>query len=157
MYYQRAIYPGQQTEDSNMIKGVKVCIDTSGSISDTDIEYFCGQVFELTKQFDIDAELIYWDTSIESTGNFTGYKEFERVSLIGRGGTDPSVIFDYFDTKKCKVKPVVSLIFTDGYFSTHKINKKQRKILSYHHFLFSPSFHSTFYSHPHFSPPQLLE
>lgn len=127
MYYQKSIYPGQVQNEENSVKGVKVCIDTSGSISDEDIEYFCGQVYDLTKQFKIEAELIYWDTSIESTGEFTGYKEFERVKLYGRGGTDPSVIFKYFDSKKCKIKPIVTLVFTDAYFSTDGITQKQRK------------------------------
>lgn len=127
MYYQKQIYPGQIAVDENEVRGVKVCIDTSGSISDDDIAYFCGQVYQLTKQFKIQAELIYWDTSIESTGEFTGYKEFERVDLVGRGGTDPSVVFDYFDTKQCKVKPIVTLMFTDAWFSTDKITAKQRK------------------------------
>lgn len=127
MYYQKQIYPGQVPSDEHEIRGVKVCIDTSGSISDDDIAYFCGQVYQLTKQFKIDAELIYWDTSVESTGQFTGYKEFERVSLIGRGGTDPAVVFNYFDSKQCKIKPVVTLMFTDGWFSVDGITAKQCK------------------------------
>lgn len=127
MYYQKSIYPGQVSDEVNSIKGVKVCIDTSGSISDDDIAYFCGQVYELTKQFKINAELIYWDTSIQSTGEFEGYKEFSRVDIYGRGGTDPSVVFNYFDSKKCKIKPVVTLMFTDAFFSTDRITPKQRK------------------------------
>ena len=126
MYYQRAIYPGQVSDEVNMVKGVKVCIDTSGSISDEDIEYFCGQVYDLTKQFKIDAELIYWDAEVQSTGKFTGYKEFERVDIYGRGGTDPSVVFNYFDSKKCKIKPIVTLMFTDAYFSVDGITPRQR-------------------------------
>lgn len=127
MYYQKSIYPGQIQDEENTIKGLKVCIDTSGSVSDDDIAYFCGQVYDISKQFKIEAELIYWDTSVESTGEFRGYKEFERVDLIGRGGTDPSVVFNYFDSKKCKIKPVVTLMFTDGYFSQGEITSKQRR------------------------------
>ena len=127
MFYQKAIYPGQIQDEINSIKGIKICIDTSGSISDEDIEHFCGQVYSLTKQFNIDAELIYWDSDIQSTGEFKDYREFERVDIYGRGGTDPSVIFNYFDSKKCKVKPVVTLIFTDGFFSVSNISALQRK------------------------------
>ena len=116
MYYQSSIYPGRMKDENNQIKGVKVCIDTSGSVSDEDIAYFCGQVYALTKQFNIEAELVYWDASVESTGNFTGYKEFNRVACTGRGGTRPEVVFEYLDSKKCKIKPVVTLMFTDGYF-----------------------------------------
>ena len=127
MFYQKAIYPGQVQDEINGIKGIKICIDTSGSISDEDIEHFCGQVYSLTKQFNIDAELIYWDSDIQSTGEFKDYREFEHIDIYGRGGTDPSVIFNYFDSKKCKVKPVVTLVFTDGFFSVSNISALQRK------------------------------
>lgn len=130
MYYQKAIYPGQVAEEVNEIKGVKVCIDVSGSISDSDLAYFCGQVYSLTSKYNVQAELIYWDTVVQSAGNFSNYKEFERVDCYGRGGTMPSVVFDYFDSKKCKVKPIVTLMFTDGYFygewATPKMKKKYK-------------------------------
>ena len=127
MLYTRAIYPGQLEDELNHLKNVKVCIDTSGSISDTDIQYFFGQVFKLTKQFKVEAELVYWDAEVQSVGNFKDFKEFRRVEVSGRGGTDPSVIFNYFDSKECKNKPIVTLIFTDGYFNTDGITERQRK------------------------------
>lgn len=127
MYYQNAIYPGSIAEDSDEIHGIKVCIDTSGSISDEDLGNFMGQVWQLCKTYKVKAELIYWDASIESTGEFTGYKEFERVNVYGRGGTNPTVVFDYLDSKKCKVKPIVTLMFTDGYFGDEYNKPKYRK------------------------------
>lgn len=116
MYYQRAIYPGQAQDESLLLRGVKVCFDASGSISDKDIAYFYGQVRDILKEFKVQAELIYWDTEIESSGDFKSFHEMQNISSIGRGGTDPSCIFEYFDTHKCKVKPIVTLIFTDGFF-----------------------------------------
>lgn len=127
MYYQKSIYPGQAEQEELAVTGLKVCIDTSGSISEGDIKYFCGQVYDLTKQFKVDAELVYWDSEVQSTGDFKEYTEFERIDLCGRGGTDPSVIFNYFDSKQCKIKPIVCLVFTDGYFETSGISTKQRK------------------------------
>ena len=128
MYYQNAIYPGSIAEDSNEIHGIKVCIDTSGSVSDEDLGKFMGQVWQLCKTYKVKAELIYWDASIESTGEFTGYKEFERVSVYGRGGTNPAVVFDYLSSKQCKVKPIVTLMFTDGYFGDEYDKPKYRKL-----------------------------
>lgn len=116
MYYQKAIYPGQSKCESNAIKGIKVCFDVSGSISDTDIAYFYGQVRDILKQFKLDAEIIYWDTQIESSMKLKTLKELTNVKVNGRGGTSPDCIFKYFDSKKCKVKPIVTLVFTDGYF-----------------------------------------
>ena len=120
-------------DELNYIKGVKVCIDTSGSISDEDIQYFYGQVYELLKQFKVEAELIYWDAKIESTGKFDRYKQFERVDLYGRGGTRPEVVFEYFESKECKVKPIVVIMFTDGYYykdwATAKMIKKYKNTI----------------------------
>lgn len=127
MYYQKAVYPGSCSDDSIGIAGVKVCIDTSGSISDEDLAEFMGQVWSLCKAFKVSAELIYWDTMIERTAEFTGYDEFERVGVFGRGGTNPAVVFDYLSSKECKIKPIVTLMFTDGYFGNeYNTNKNKR-------------------------------
>lgn len=127
MYYQKSIYPGQISEESNYVKGVKVCIDTSGSVSDEDLKYFFGQIYDLVSKYHIEAELIYWDAEIASLGKFTSFREFERVNVCGRGGTDPTCVFNYFDSKKCKVKPIVTLMLTDGYFDEDLCTAKQRK------------------------------
>ena len=127
MYYQKAIYPGNSDLDELKLEGVKVCIDTSGSVSDEDLMYFFGQIDKLLREYKVKAELIYWDATIQSTGEFSNFKELERVKLTGRGGTDPSVVFNYFDSKKCKIKPIVTLMFTDAYFSTDDITPKQHK------------------------------
>lgn len=126
MYYQRAIYPGQAMDGMAELRGVKVCFDSSGSISDRDIAYFYGQVRDILKEFKIKAELIYWDTDIASCGDFSDFAEMKRVEACGRGGTDPTCLFEYFDSKKCKVKPVVTLVFTDGYIGGN-LNKPSWK------------------------------
>lgn len=122
MYYQRAIYPGQQAEESNILKNVKLCVDTSGSMSNTDIAYVLGQVYDLMKQFKTYADLIGWDCSVESVqplqSDTTLENRMRTGRLLGGGGTSPSCIFKYFDSKQCKVKPYVTLVFTDAYFST---------------------------------------
>lgn len=119
MFYQKAIYPGQLSESEEELKGVKVCFDSSGSISNKDIAYFYGQVQDILKQYKVEAELIYWDTEIASSGDFMSFNDMQNITAAGRGGTDPSCIFEYFDSKKCKIKPVVTLVFTDGYVPEH--------------------------------------
>lgn len=114
MYYQKAIYPGQSADECNALNGVKICIDTSGSISSDDMSRFFYQVYDILSKFKVDAELVYWDAEVQSVGNIKSFKEFNRVDCFGGGGTNPAVVFDYFSKKKDK--PVVTLIFTDGYF-----------------------------------------
>ncbi|KPU45936.1 hypothetical protein OXPF_04040 [Oxobacter pfennigii] len=126
MLYQKIIYPGKSIED-NELKGVKVCFDVSGSIIDEDIEYYYGQVHSLLKQFKVEAELIYWNSIIQSKGNFKNYKEMKKVAVYGGGGTNPGVLFEYFNSKECKIKPFLTLIFTDGHFYTQFANAPIRK------------------------------
>lgn len=124
--YADRLVPGQVEDEKRKLEGVKICIDTSGSISDEDLGIFLGQVWKMCKQFKVSAEVIYWDTLITSKGSFTGYAEFERVNQLGGGGTDPACVFEYFSSKECKVKPVVSIVFTDGYLGK-KFDTTQNK------------------------------
>lgn len=125
MYYQKAIYPGQSKEESNHINGVKICIDTSGSISETDMKRFFYQVIDILKKYKVDAELIYWDAEVQSAGNMKNISEFKRVQCYGGGGTNPGVLFDRF--KKKKEKPRAILVFTDGYFYTDWADSEYKK------------------------------
>lgn len=126
MYQSNFILPGQVVDDLSKIEGVKICIDVSASIFEDDLSEFLGQVWSICKSFKISAEVLYWDTIITAKGEFTGYKEFERVNQFGGGGTDPACIFDYFNSKECKDKPIVTLIFTDGYVGDSYDTPKNR-------------------------------
>lgn len=125
MYYQKMIYSGQSSDYKDSVDGLKVCIDTSGSINSDDLSAFFYQVKALSNKFNINAELIYWDAVIQSQGKFESYKQFNRIACSGQGGTQPKVLFDYFDKKK--LKPAVVVIFTDGYFDLNWVTPKHRK------------------------------
>ena len=121
MYWQSAIYPGPVPSVPDSVKGVKVCIDTSGSISDNDMEEFISYIFKLTKQFKVDAELIYWDAEIQSAGKITNMTDIKSVKILGGGGTDPSCVFSYLDNNKSK--PILTVMLTDGYFSQNALTE----------------------------------
>ena len=148
MSYQKVIYPGQVGDEENALKGIKICIDTSGSISDKDFYYFIGQLNSLLNKYKVDAELIYWDAAVENCGKFNDLKSLYKIKAIGRGGTNVNCVFDYLKSKRCKTKPVLTVIFTDGYFSESfntKENKKQFKDTLWvmnrnHNKAFKPSF-----------------
>lgn len=112
------ILPGPKPLDPDSLSGIKVCIDTSGSIGDTDLGIVLGQIKQLLDTYKADAEVIYWDTSVRTVGKFTTVKELLKVKPGGGGGTDINCIFsDYIDDKKkCKEPAKVILVFTDGYF-----------------------------------------
>jgi predicted metal-dependent peptidase len=127
MFYQDAIYPGQDVSADNKLKNVKICIDTSGSISQLDLQRILGQVLDLLKQFKVTAELICWDAEAYSMGQLTSEIQIPNADLVGGGGTDPNCVFKYFESKDCKIKPFVTLIFTDAYFSMDNFKDSYKK------------------------------
>lgn len=118
--------PGPRHTDPDTIKGLKVCIDTSRSISQEDLGIALGQVAQLLKKYKADAEVVYWDTEVASTGKFSDIASLYKHEAKGGGGTDVNCIFEYFNSKECKDKPKLILIFTDGYFGKvdmHLVNR----------------------------------
>ena len=75
-----------------------------------------SQCDQLLRTYHADAELIYWDTDVRSKGMFKDRREMLKVQVQGGGGTDINCIFKYFESKDCKEKPKVVIVFTDGYF-----------------------------------------
>lgn len=116
MSYQDVIYPGSSPEESNYLEGIKICLDCSGSISDREIGQFIGAIKKILKSFKLDGEVIWWDTVVHETIGLKSMKDISKLNSKWGGGTSPSCIFDYFDSKKCKVKPRVILVLSDMMF-----------------------------------------
>lgn len=112
------ILPGPKLLDPDKINGVKICIDTSGSMSDTDLGIIYSQVKDMINQYKVGAEVIYWEYTIQDKKEFKQLtlEEFMKFKPKGGGGTDPNCLFKYFNSKECKIKPSVIIIFTDGMF-----------------------------------------
>ena len=58
------IVPGPKPLEPDKLKGVKVCIDTSGSISDKELGIALTQIMQLLKTYKAEAQALYWDTDI---------------------------------------------------------------------------------------------
>lgn len=108
------------------IGGIKFCVDTSGSVSEKELSEIYTKIAEILLRFDLDAELIFWDTSVNSVGKFSDLKELVRIKPLGGGGTELSCVFDYLMGKtrvngrreETHVKDIsVVMIFTDGAFN----------------------------------------
>lgn len=126
------ILPGPRMAEPDALKGVKICIDISDSISDEDLGVALAQVAQLLKIYKAEAELLYWDTRVRATYEFDNdnFKDMLKKKPAGGGGTDANCIFSYFETNKeykrgKKVKPSIIIVFTDGYFG--EVNKSYGK------------------------------
>lgn len=123
-FIHKGVYIEGRVTDEEKIEGIKLCIDTSGSMSDRDIAIAIGQIMQLCKMYDTQADLVYWDDGIQ---DIVPYEKLEESNLrkyqaMGRGGTDPNCIFEEFSKKEykfgMKVAPSLIIIFTDGYFGS---------------------------------------
>jgi len=85
-----------------------LAIDTSGSVSDTELTEFMNEIHHIHKA-GVDITIVQCDTSIRS---IEAYKGKNDLKVHGRGGTDFDPVLDYYNAN---LKKYTSLVyFTDG-------------------------------------------
>lgn len=118
------VHPSQQKLGKpKKITGLKICVDVSGSIGDEELNRVFTLIARIVDKYDVDAELIYWDDTVNNVGAFSDLRGACKIKPLGCGGTNVRCLFDYlsgnttFMGKKEKDKvsemPLV-MIFTDG-------------------------------------------
>lgn len=125
-FIQRGLYVEGNRLEEEKVEGIKLCIDTSGSMTDQDIAIAFAQINHLLKSFKLDAEIIFWDDGIQAVVPFDDYNSLllAKCKATGRGGTDPNCVFKLFEQKEYKIglkqRPSLIVMFTDGYFEGPK-------------------------------------
>ena len=85
-----------------------LAIDTSGSVSDTELAEFMNEIHHIYK-VGVDITVVQCDTSIKSIEPYKGKNE---INVFGRGGTEFDPVLDYYNAN---LKKYTSLVyFTDG-------------------------------------------
>ena len=88
-------------------------IDTSGSVSDSELQEFMSEIHHIYKA-GVDITIIQCDTSIKSIEPYKGKNE---LTVSGRGGTEFDPVLEYYNENQ---KRYTSLVyFTDGECNTH--------------------------------------
>ena len=83
-------------------------IDTSGSVSDSELQEFMSEIHHIYKA-GVDVTIIQCDTSINSIEPYKGKNE---LNVLGRGGTEFDPVLNYYNENQ---KRYTSLVyFTDG-------------------------------------------
>ena len=85
-----------------------LAIDTSGSVSDTELKEFMSEIFHIYK-CGVDITIIQCDTTIKSIEPYKGKLE---MNVTGRGGTEFDPVLEYFNENQKKYTSLV--YFTDG-------------------------------------------
>ena len=115
----RGMYVEGPVIEEDALTDVKVCIDTSGSMTDEEILSALYQIKNILKQYRTTSELVFWDEEVHSAGPFENLHQLKLAEkkTTGRGGTNPDCLFEYFSGSQYKgERPRLLLIFTDGYF-----------------------------------------
>ena len=117
----------QKVGKPQKVSGVKICVDVSGSVSESELRLYLSEIAGLFLHYKVDGELIYWSTEVGEVGNITNINDLLKVNPISTGGTDVSCIFDYLMHKSSsasgklettKPKDITGIfIITDGCFS----------------------------------------
>ena len=95
---------------------VSVCIDTSGSVSDTFLEQFLAELKGILRSYPhVKCDLFYGDT--ELFGPYPIQTIDETPKAMGRGGTSFRPFFKYLQNNQNNLMGAhkVSIYFTDGY------------------------------------------
>ena len=130
-FVHKGLYLEGPVIEEDQLSGIKLCVDTSASISDVDIQVALLQIEDLLKSFNLNAELVFWDEEIEGIIPFTDSHEFRLGKKLakGRGGTNPDCIFEAFEQTNKRghtvPKPSLVIIFTDGYFDPPNLKYKR--------------------------------
>lgn len=120
--------PGKTALEPDKLKGVKICIDTSGSIDEKDLGMAMNIILQLLNQFKASGEIIFWDTRIRGKSEFKDAKEAVKARPAGGGGTDVTCVFEYLENRRlCKVPASIVIVITDGYFSISNESKWRNK------------------------------
>lgn len=85
-----------------------LAIDTSGSVSDTELTEFMNEIHHIYKA-GVDITIVQCDTSINSIEEYKGKNE---LNVKGRGGTEFDPVLDYYNANQKKYTSLV--YFTDG-------------------------------------------
>lgn len=113
--------PGLQIKQK---KHILVAVDTSGSVSNAELEEIFNEIYHITKT-GVQVTLIQCDTQIRSIEKFT-LKDSKNIKVQGRGGTSFDPVINYFNDNQNKFTSLIYL--TDGE-APNPMNKVKGRIL----------------------------
>ena len=115
--YRKMILPGPY-EDENYIEDILFLIDTSGSISEEDLNNFLFQAYNICKDFEANGKVIFFDSIVQDVFDINK-ENLNNLPLYGGEGTDVNVALKYVKDKKLKYSCI--LVLTDGYFNSPQV------------------------------------
>ena len=121
---------------------ISCAIDTSGSISNRELNHFLGEIYSITKAHkNVELEILFHDTEISSKHLFkhNNMHNVLKVKPTGGGGTSHIPVFEYIN----KSKPNLFVSFTDGYSDIDECKKYNKTIFVLTTDKYKPTFGKT--------------
>lgn len=103
-------FPGLSGEE---IGDIVIAVDTSGSIDNTMLAAFAGELNGIAEAYCCKLTILYCDASINRVEVHEGVGEPIRLKAVGGGGTSHVPVFDY--VRKMTEPPVCVVCLTDLY------------------------------------------
>jgi predicted metal-dependent peptidase len=97
---------------SHRLGSVVAGVDTSGSISQSDLTEYMSELQFIVGEYGAECEVIQADYSVQHVDHFDAGDDLE-VELFGGGGTRFSPVFDYIG--EAGLNPTCMVYFTDGW------------------------------------------
>lgn len=105
-------------------------VDSSGSINGDEMNQFMTQLYRISKQFNCNFNIAFWDTEVTDIYKDIRHKEDILKCLANHtGGTDINCVYKYI--REHRIKPEVMIILTDGYYGTvsEQVGKLKKKTI----------------------------
>ncbi len=104
-------------EKTDCAENILFMIDTSGSMSDTMIAQAYSEINGAIEQYNgaLKGWLGFFDAMVVPPVPFENEDEFKIIRIMGGGGTDFEIIFDYVREEMLDIPPACIIILTDGY------------------------------------------
>lgn len=98
-------------------KNIWFVVDTSGSVSDKDLDMAYAEICSAIEQFKgkLEGKISFLDCAISEPVEFSSIDDLRKIKPIGGGGTAFAVIFKYMKNKMIDKLPSFIVIITDGY------------------------------------------
>ena len=108
-YLYQSIYLPSRREPR--IPHIVLAVDSSGSVDDTLLEAFCGELSGVLESYDTILTVLFHDTRVQSARSFTRQDLPLRLSPTGGGGTDYRPVTAYIEEND--LEPTCLIWFTD--------------------------------------------
>lgn len=107
------------------IRDMYLVMDTSGSMSNQDIDDGISEFKHLRETVDFRLHFVQCDATVQNVQTYEDYEEpeWERMRTMGRGGTNFSPVFKLVEEKAMEFdKPALLIYYTDGHGTFGKGN-----------------------------------